>query len=152
MSLSVGKVLASLDGNRTKDEDGKEVKVEGKIYKDYLQLDNLLSNVDLMSAKHGPPVHDEHLFIIIHQTYELWFRQIIYEIDSVRAYLNLPVVGEESMLTIIQRLNRVALIWKTAVEQFAILETMTPMAFMEFRCYLAPGSGFQSLQVLTDDR
>ena len=63
MSLDVGKVLASLDGNKTQDKDGKEVKVEGKIYKDYLQLDNLLSNVDMMSAKHGMEVHDEHLFI-----------------------------------------------------------------------------------------
>ncbi|GAU99140.1 hypothetical protein RvY_10182 [Ramazzottius varieornatus] len=121
-------------------------KIEGKVYKDYLKLDSLLNNVDMMSFRHGNPVHDEHLFIITHQTYELWFRQIIWELDSVRAILNVPIVSEEDMLTILQRMNRTASIWKTAVEQFAILETMTPLDFMEFRCYLAPGSGFQSLQ------
>ncbi|XP_055349262.1 tryptophan 2,3-dioxygenase-like [Paramacrobiotus metropolitanus] len=121
-------------------------KVEGKIYKDYLHLDGLLSNVDMMSAVNLKPVHDEHLFIIIHQTYELWFKQIIWEMDSVRRTLNVDVVGERSMLTILQRMNRVALIWKICVEQFAVLETMTPLDFMEFRGFLAPGSGFQSLQ------
>jgi tryptophan 2,3-dioxygenase len=189
MSLEIGHVLASMNEKREKNKNSTTVKIEGKIYKDYLQLDTLLNNVDMMSTKHGLPVHDEHLFIskshktvlqcvrlgfflvkdclsmqsrvsfhvfliqfnvlfaVIHQTYELWFRQIIWEVDSVRAILDVPIVSEESMLTILQRLNRVALIWKVAVEQFAVLETMTPMDFMEFRNYLAPGSGFQSLQV-----
>lgn len=67
--------------------------------------------------------------------------------DYVRGILREAVVEEKKMLTVLQRMNRVALIWKILVEQFAILETMTPLDFMEFRGYLAPGSGFQSLQV-----
>jgi len=59
-------------------------KDEGINYGKYLELDKILTAQTLQSEKHGYPVHDEHLFIIVHQTYELWFKQIIYEIDSIR--------------------------------------------------------------------
>lgn len=92
------------------------------------------------------PVHDEHLFIITHQAYELWFKQIIYELDSIRALMNSEDLEESQTLEILKRLHRIVLILKLLVDQVMILETMTPLDFMDFRNYLSPASGFQSLQ------
>ncbi|XP_046394532.1 tryptophan 2,3-dioxygenase [Ischnura elegans] len=100
-------------------------------------------------ARHRPkkrPVHDEHLFIITHQAYELWFKQIIFELDSVRALMNSEDMDESQTLEILKRLHRIVLILKLLVDQVMILETMTPLDFMDFRNYLSPASGFQSLQ------
>ncbi|KAF2358185.1 Tryptophan 2-3-dioxygenase [Trinorchestia longiramus] len=118
----------------------------GQNYTSYLQLDKLLDAQHLESEADGHKVHDEHLFIIIHQAYELWFKQIIYEIDSVREMFSAEEVDERKMLEITKRIHRVTLILKLCVDQFHILETMTPLDFMEFRDYLSPASGFQSFQ------
>ncbi|XP_023229435.1 tryptophan 2,3-dioxygenase-like isoform X1 [Centruroides sculpturatus] len=118
----------------------------GMHYGDYLQLKHLLNCQDPLSGRLDETVHDEHLFIITHQAYELWFKQIIYELDSVRKLFFTEEVNEAKMLIITSRLNRIVLILKLLVEQVTILETMTPLDFMEFRCYLSPASGFQSLQ------
>lgn len=124
---------------------------EGMLYGDYLLLDQLLSCQEPVTrtkfTKHRQQeVHDEHLFIITHQTYELWFKQIIFELDSVRHLLNEELVDEANMLKISSRLDRIKKIFGILVEQFSILETMTPLDFMDFRDYLAPASGFQSYQ------
>ncbi|SPP89620.1 blast:Tryptophan 2%2C3-dioxygenase [Drosophila guanche] len=113
----------------------------GKIYGEYLMLDKLLDAQCMLSTEDKQPVHDEHLFIITHQAYELWFKQIIFEFDSIRDMLDAEVIDETKTLEIVKRLNRVVLILKVP-----ILETMTPLDFMDFRKYLAPASGFQSLQ------
>lgn len=118
----------------------------GVNYTNYLQLDKILGAQELESEKDGQKVHDEHLFIIIHQAYELWFKQVIYEIDSVREIFSKDEVDERKMLEIVKRIHRVTLILKLCVDQFLILETMTPLDFMEFRDYLSPASGFQSFQ------
>ncbi|XP_013384091.1 tryptophan 2,3-dioxygenase [Lingula anatina] len=119
----------------------------GKLYGEYLMLDKLLSCQEPLSAKDRvKAVHDEHLFIVTHQAYELWFKQILFELDSVRDIFSAQKVDEGHTLVLISRLNRVMLILKLLTEQFLILETMTPLDFMEFRDYLAPASGFQSLQ------
>lgn len=123
----------------------------GMLYGDYLLLDQLLSCQEPVTrtkfTKHRDiEVHDEHLFIITHQTYELWFKQIIFELDSVRQLLNEEQVDEANMLKISSRLDRIRKIFGILVEQFSILETMTPLDFMDFRDYLAPASGFQSYQ------
>ncbi|KAH8420220.1 hypothetical protein KR009_007518 [Drosophila setifemur] len=118
----------------------------GKIYGEYLMLDKLLDAQCMLSMEDKRPVHDEHLFIITHQAYELWFKQIIFEFDSIRVMLDAEVIDETKTLEIVKRLNRVVLILKLLVEQVPILETMTPLDFMDFRKYLAPASGFQSLQ------
>lgn len=123
----------------------------GMLYGDYLALDKLLSCQEPVTrtkftADRQTEVHDEHLFIITHQTYELWFKQIIFELDSVRNLLNKDLVDEANMLQISNRLDRVKKIFGILVEQFSILETMTPLDFMDFRDYLAPASGFQSYQ------
>uniref|UniRef100_A0A2P2HW23 Tryptophan 2,3-dioxygenase n=1 Tax=Hirondellea gigas TaxID=1518452 RepID=A0A2P2HW23_9CRUS len=118
----------------------------GQNYTSYLQLDKILNSQTLESEKDGKKVHDEHLFIIIHQAYELWFKQMIYEIDSVREIFSQQEMDERKMLEIVKRIHRVTLILKLCVDQFLILETMTPLDFMEFRDYLSPASGFQSFQ------
>jgi len=123
----------------------------GMLYGEYLLLDQLLSCQEPVTrtkftSYRRTEVHDEHLFIITHQTYELWFKQIIFELDSVRQLLNNEQVDEANMLKISSRLDRIKKIFGILVEQFSILETMTPLDFMDFRDYLAPASGFQSFQ------
>ncbi|CAH0387004.1 unnamed protein product [Bemisia tabaci] len=119
---------------------------KGMLYTEYLRLDRLLSAQRPLSAEYNKPVHDEHLFIITHQAYELWFKQIIHELDSVRGIFGHNMLDECQTLEVLKRLNRVVLILKLLVDQVMILETMTPLDFMDFRDYLCPASGFQSLQ------
>jgi len=119
----------------------------GISYGDYLQLDKILSAQVPQSRVHGQEVHDEHLFIVTHQAYELWFKQVIFEIDSIRdCFLDDSGVDEARMLEVIKRLQRVVMIIKLLVDQVLILETMTPLNFMDFRDFLSSASGFQSLQ------
>jgi tryptophan 2,3-dioxygenase len=104
-------------------------------YSDYLQLDRLLSLQDPGGD------HDELLFITIHQVYELWFKQILHELDQLRRLLetdDLPRAG--------QTIKRVLTILKVLVAQVDVLETMTPLEFLGFRERLESGSGFQSAQ------
>ncbi|XP_054714108.1 tryptophan 2,3-dioxygenase-like [Uloborus diversus] len=116
-------------------------------YRNYLQLDQLLDCVKPTSEMFGKElVHDEHLFIITHQAYELWFKQIIFELDSVRKLFSSEAIDENRMLRITSRLNRIVVILKLLVDQIVILETMAPLDFMEFRRYLSSASGFQSVQ------
>jgi tryptophan 2,3-dioxygenase len=122
------------------------VEQKGLSYGEYLHLDKILNAQEMQSCKHGRPVHDEHLFIIIHQAYELWFKQIIFEIDSIRDIFTLEFVDEARMLEVNKRLQRMVMIIKVLVDQVLILETMTPLDFMDFRDYLSTASGFQSLQ------
>lgn len=118
-------------------------------YKDYLGLEKILNSQEPESFK-APniPAHDEMLFIIIHQAYELWFKQILLEVNSVIEIMNKPLVNDNSfdMQTIVHRLKRVVTILKVLVQQIDIMETMTPMDFLEFRDMLRPASGFQSFQ------
>lgn len=119
---------------------------KGLYYGDYLQLDKLLDAQDLESANHGDPVHDEMLFIIVHQAYELWFKQIDWELDSLRAIFSQDEVDEKDMGTAVARLRRITRIQALLIQQIGVLETMTPLDFLEFRDYLFPASGFQSAQ------
>ncbi|NXL27075.1 T23O dioxygenase, partial [Glaucidium brasilianum] len=121
----------------------------GLVYGDYLQLNKILNAQELQSEKKGKKIHDEHLFIVTHQgkSYELWFKQILWEMDSVRViFQNGHVRDERNMLKVITRMNRISMILKLLVEQFSVLETMTALDFFDFRYYLSPASGFQSLQ------
>ncbi|KAG5863779.1 Tryptophan 2, partial [Gonioctena quinquepunctata] len=127
-------------------QDGEQLGEEaGMLYAEYLLLDKVLGAQRLLGEENLAPVHDEHLFIITHQAYELWFKQIIWELDSIRRMFT-EILEESQTLEILRRLNRVVLILKVLVDQVMILETMTPLDFMEFRNYLRPASGFQSLQ------
>jgi len=117
-------------------------------YHDYLQLDKILQAQHPESVKRNLPAHDEMLFIVIHQAYELWFKQLHHEADSVVAILAQPALNDNSpeLQTIVHRLNRCITILRVLVHQVDIMETMTPMDFLDFRDMLRPASGFQSWQ------
>jgi tryptophan 2,3-dioxygenase len=115
-------------------------------YADYLALDKILNAQSLLSEKHGKPAHDEMLFIIIHQTYELWFKQILFELESVlEIFLEEPLPSQKLKI-IDSRLNRINEILKILVSQIQIIETMSSLDFLDFRDLLIPASGFQSVQ------
>jgi tryptophan 2,3-dioxygenase len=117
-------------------------------YSDYLQLDKILNAQTLESDLLQQHAHDEMLFIVIHQAYELWFKQLLFEIDSMAAIMQKPAVNDNSpeLQTVVHRLNRMVTILKVLVHQIDIMETMTPMDFLDFRDMLRPASGFQSWQ------
>ena len=117
-------------------------------YSDYLQLEKILGAQQPESELQQQPAHDEMLFIIIHQAYELWFKQIMYEVDSVHAILQQPSLNDNSpeLQTVVHRLQRTVTILKLLVQQIDVMETMTPMDFLDFRDMLRPASGFQSWQ------
>jgi tryptophan 2,3-dioxygenase len=117
-------------------------------YHDYLQLDKILNSQFPESEKLQLPAHDEMLFIIIHQAYELWFKQLHYEADSVVSILAQPSLNDNSpaLQTVVHRLSRCVTILRVLVHQVDIMETMTPMDFLDFRDMLRPASGFQSWQ------
>jgi len=113
-------------------EDGERL-----TYGDYLQVRELLA----LQHLHSEPHHDEMLFIVIHQVYELWFKQLLHEIDTIIDYLN-----HDKTLAAHRLLRRCIEIERVLVNQIAVLETMTPMDFLAFRDHLRPASGFQSWQ------
>jgi tryptophan 2,3-dioxygenase len=115
-------------------------------YSDYLQLDQLLSCQRLESERHGAAVHDEMLFVIVHQAYELWFKQILWEMDAVLAIFRQPKVREREMGRAVSHLARIVEIQRLMLAQLDVLETMTPLDFLDFREFLVPASGFQSVQ------
>lgn len=117
-------------------------------YHDYLQLDKILQSQQLESDKLGMHAHDEMLFIVIHQAYELWFKQLHYEVDSVQAIMGQPSLSDNSpeLQTVVHRIQRCITILRVLVHQIDIMETMTPMDFLDFRDMLRPASGFQSWQ------
>ena len=116
-------------------------------YKKYLGLNTILNAQHLRSSELGEkPAHEEMLFIITHQSYEIWFKQIIHELESVIDMFDDKTVNEKNIGTAVARLNRVATIFRLLIEHIQVLETMTPMDFLDFRSYLFPASGFQSFQ------
>ncbi len=125
-------------------------KSEGKYstihYQKYLELEKILNAQSLRSAQLGQPAHEEMLFIVVHQVYELWFKQIIHELESVIVFFDDKEVIESSLGAACARLDRVEQILKLLVEQIGVMETMTPLDFLDFRNYLFPASGFQSFQ------
>jgi len=107
-------------------------------YGSYLRVPKLLSQQVLAS---DPPAHDELLFITVHQVYELWFKQLLHELESVRqAMFDGQLWWAQHLLARVHHVERVL------IEQVGVLETMTPQDFLLFREKLAPASGFQSVQ------
>ncbi|MBI5914198.1 MAG: tryptophan 2,3-dioxygenase [Bacteroidetes bacterium] len=117
-------------------------------YSDYLQLEKILYAQQLESDLNNAHAHDEMLFIVIHQAYELWFKQILFEIESIADIMGQQAINDNSpdLQTIVHRMSRIAVILRVAVHQIDIMETMTPMDFLDFRNFLRPASGFQSWQ------
>jgi tryptophan 2,3-dioxygenase len=115
-------------------------------YGEYLRVAELTS---LQHPQSSPPHHDELLFIVIHQTYELWFKQLLHELDAVVFHLHAFATGAERRDAVYEAarlLRRSTEILRVMVEQFTILETMLPTHFLAFRERLRPASGFQSEQ------
>lgn len=109
-----------------------------KTYATYLKLDELLA---LQQPASEGPEHDEMLFIVVHQVYELWFKELLHEFDRVRALLEADETHRAQ-----HTLKRILTILKVMVGQLDILETMTPLEFLSFRARLEAASGFQSDQ------
>jgi tryptophan 2,3-dioxygenase len=107
-------------------------------YSSYLRLDELLQ---LQTPAPGGEDHDEMLFIVVHQVYELWFKQILHELDHL-----LTLLANDDEPRVRHTLKRILTILKVLVAQLDILETMTPLEFLSFRDRLESGSGFQSFQ------
>ena len=128
---------------------GYPIRGAGSIhYHDYLQLDKILNAQFPESDKQQLPAHDEMMFIVIHQAYELWFKQLNYETDSVIEIMKKPALNDNSpeLQIVVHRLNRIVTILRVLIHQIDIMETMTPMDFLDFRDMLRPASGFQSWQ------
>jgi tryptophan 2,3-dioxygenase len=107
-------------------------------YGSYLKIDELLA---LQQPLSRPAHHDEMLFIVIHQVYELWFKQLLHEIDAAMLALD-----RDDLLRVGKAFRRIHAIQRLLEQQVDILETMTPQEFNQFRDNLNPASGFQSVQ------
>ena len=107
-------------------------------YGGYLKIPELLS---LQQLRSDPPVHDELLFIVVHQAYELWFKQLLFELEAARDAM---LAGDPERAR--HLLRRIHAIERVLIEHIEVLQTMTPQDFLEFRAVLAPASGFQSAQ------
>ncbi len=115
-------------------------------YSSYLKVPELL---ELQQPQSSPPHHDEMLFILVHQTYELWFKELLHDLDAVVANLRNAGATPQSRDEVYEAarlLRRCTEITRVLVEQFTILETMLPTHFLAFRGLLEPASGFQSEQ------
>jgi len=115
-------------------------------YSQYLMLEKLLDTQYPKSREYGKESHDETLFIIVHQAYELWFKQILHELNFILDIFQNGNVQESDISKCVQKADRIIKIQKILIPQFEVLETMTPMDFLEFRDLLIPASGFQSMQ------
>jgi len=107
-------------------------------YNKYLRVQDLINLQDCLS---DPAHHDELLFITVHQAYELWFKQILHELDAAIQFLL-----DDRLPPATRAIERIVEIEKLLVQQIHILESMTPISFLEFRDQLNPASGFQSMQ------
>ena len=107
-------------------------------YNKYLRVQDLIALQDCLSE---PAHHDELLFITVHQAYELWFKQILHELDAAIEFLN-----KDRLPAATRAIRRIVDIEKLLVTQIHILESMTPISFLAFRDQLNPASGFQSMQ------
>lgn len=117
-------------------------------YSNYLGLDKILDAQHPESFKVGEPAHDEMLFIIVHQAYELWFKQVLFELEFVCNIFKKEKIDDnsEDFNLVRHRLHRVVRILELLNQQVGLMDTMTPLDFLEFRNLLTPSSGFQSLQ------
>jgi len=117
-------------------------------YADYIELDTILNSQHPKSFESLEEGNDEMLFIIIHQVYELWFKQILFELDLVRHIFIRDRINDNSddLSRVVQKLKRIGKILELINQQVSVLETMTALDFLEFRNVLLPASGFQSKQ------
>ncbi len=116
-------------------------------YWDYLKLDQLLGLQGGLEGDEGRLLSDELHFIIVHQAFELWFKLCLRELREARDHLASPQVAEEKIPHVVHHLRRSSAIFELCVDQFRVMETLTPQDFLAFRDKLIPASGFQSFQL-----
>ena len=107
----------------------------GVTYNSYLRIE------DLLALQHEPRAHDELLFVVLHQSHELWFKLVLHELDEVTRLIERDRFPEAET-----RLRRIVTIMRQLIAQWDVLGTMTPAGYLEFRHVLEGGSGFQSAQ------
>jgi tryptophan 2,3-dioxygenase len=129
-------------------DSNEETIMEDLYYADYIELDTILNSQHPKSFSSPDEGNDEMLFIIIHQVYELWFKQILFELDLVRHIFMQGRINDNSddLSKVVQKLKRIGKILELINQQVGVLETMTALDFLEFRNLLLPASGFQSKQ------
>jgi tryptophan 2,3-dioxygenase len=127
-----------MDSNTPATASSVNTEVEPLTYSTYLRVGELIS---LQRPLSNPPAHEEMLFIVTHQTYELWFKQIIHELDAFVAHVDGDRLGPS-----LRVLERVREIFRVLIQQVDVLETMTPAEFNRFRAAIGTASGFQSVQ------
>ena len=111
-------------------------------YGEYLSLNDLLS-----LQREGSVSSDEMHFIVVHQTFELWFKQVIRELAESRDALDTDSVAEEVIPMVVHRLGRVTEIFRLMAQQWSVMETLSPQDFLAFRDGLGSASGFESAQM-----
>ena len=116
-------------------------------YWDYLQLDRLLDLQGGLEGDETGQLANELHFIVVHQNFELWFKLLLREIRLARDHLGQPRVDEQTIPYVVQHLRRINAVLRHAVNQFEVMETLTPQGFLDFRDKLVPASGFQSFQL-----
>ncbi len=121
--------------------------MSGPTYWDYLRLSDLLGLQGGLEDDEARLMPDELHFIIVHQVFELWFKLTLRELRLARDHLAEPTVPEETIPYVVHHLRRVGSILSLAVQQFEVMETLTPQDFLAFRDKLVPASGFQSFQM-----
>lgn len=117
-------------------------------YKSYLCLPDILNAQHPISGdgKGRAAAHDEMMFIVVHQTYEIWFKLVLFEMDRIQAIFAQKTVADASLRTVAASLGRIVEIMKLLIHQLDIIETMTPLDFLDFRHVFRTASGFQSMQ------
>ncbi|MED5291250.1 MAG: tryptophan 2,3-dioxygenase family protein, partial [Candidatus Thermoplasmatota archaeon] len=116
-------------------------------YSGYLRLDDLLELQDGPEGHSPPPSNDEMHFIITHQAFELWFKQVRAELDAVHGYLAQTSVDEKHLPQMVHHLERVIEIFRLLANQWKVMETLSPQGFLAFRDRLGTSSGFESWQM-----
>ena len=116
-------------------------------YWDYIRVEELLALQQGLASGEEEITNEEALFVTVHQVYELWFKLVLRDLKSARDLFTAPEVAEQELSGVVERLRRVATIFRVAVEHFAVVETIPTRAYLGFRDKLMPASGFQSAQL-----
>src|SRR3982751_3504835 len=116
---------------------------KGPIFRGYLPVPALLSLPGGLERDESALAPDELHFIVVHQVYELWFKLCLRELRLARDHLATPKVPEETIALVVHHLGRVSKVFQLLVDQFVVMETLTPQDFLAFRDKLTPASGFQ---------
>ncbi len=121
--------------------------IKATTYWDYIQVEEMLSLQSGLEDSDEGLENEEVLFITVHQVYELWFKVVLRELTSARDLFMAPRVAEQELSGVVERLRRIATIFRIATEHFAVVETIGTRAYLAFRDKLMPASGFQSAQL-----